>query len=235
MPEPPSGLRGLPLEKRILQLGEKSLEMLLPPYEEATLQAIVARHGVNELHWPYYLENWPATLALAGHLDAAQTWSENLDVLDLGCGGGVMACFLKRRFGILAWCLDRNPEACALTALNLAAHGLPRHRVVCADFTRPTLNRRFDRILGGEMLYAQELIQPVLRFLRKHLKPGGEAWFGDNGRYSAENFLHLAQTQGFTVKREEIVQAQRRNAHVYLLTSGEAHGNKPYFRAGKLN
>ncbi len=222
MPESPSGLSGIPLEKRLLPLGEKSLELLLPPYDDATLQVIVARFGVNELHWPYYLENWPATLALAAYLDAHQNWSQNLDVLDLGCGGGVMACFLKLRYGIQPWCLDRNPEACALTALNLAAHGLSRHRVFCSDFTRPAMTMVFDRILGGEMLYAQELIDPVLDFLRKYLKPGGEAWFGDNGRYSSEKFLHIAQTQGFNVRREEISQTHGRNAHVYLLAWNEA-------------
>lgn len=219
---PQPHLLGLPLVARHLTLGERTLPIWLPVYDDHTLERIVAQYGLSEKHWPYYLENWPATFALAEHLgeklalkgsgvSATDPWHPR--VLDLGCGGGALACYLWKQFGIEPFCLDCNPEACALTRYNLKHHGAEGAKVLCADLVHSPLGGTFDLILGGEMLYAPGLLPGLLAFLSAHLATGGEALFADARRGSAENFAPMAASAGFKARRESTG-----NTHVYVLS-----------------
>lgn len=220
-------LAGKVLIPRELRLGGRNLALWLPSYDEQTLEGIIAQHGLNEKHWPYYLEDWPATFAMADFLvEGLGTGVEpaslrELRILDLGCGGGVLACFLWLHFGLEPYCLDFNPEACALTRFNLRRHGAQGQQVICADLFQSPLTHTFNLILGGEMLYAPALLPGVLAFLASHLAQGGEALFADARRGSAENFMPMARAAGFTVKRQVAG-----NAHVYVLLHdlGQARG-----------
>jgi methyltransferase-like protein 23 len=195
-------------------LADIELSIALPPYDEGTLEGLVQRFGLKEEHWPYYLENWPATFALAEDLKQRALIKPEHAVLDLGCGSGVLSCFLWLAYGLQATALDFNPEACALTRWNLVRHGCPRPKVLCGDLTRMPVRTRFDWILGGEILYAPNLLPQVLGCLHSHLSPQGEAWFGDSRRSSAEPFADLARSQGFAV---EILSPRGEKAIAYRL------------------
>jgi predicted nicotinamide N-methyase len=190
-----------PLVPRKLRLAEIELSIDLPPYDDATLEALIARFGFAEKHWPYYLENWPATFALATIVWQQLKISPSHSILDLGCGSGAFSCFLYLAYGISPYALDFNPEACQLSSWNLIQNGCPEPLVVCADFTAMPTERTFDFVFGGEILYAQALVPQVLTCLAKHLTQSGQAWFGDARRSSAESFTDLATAQGFRVER----------------------------------
>jgi len=195
------------LVEQDLELSGTKLKIASIPYSPATLDRISALAGLNERAWPYWLEDWPATRALAPILameDAASLTATG-PVLDLGCGSGMMGAWLAARYGIDAYACDFNSDACRLAALNGAANGSfsGPGRVFCADMRAFPSRARFGLVLAGEMLYARENHGPILGFLRAHLNPGGRALLADKGRSAAEGFASEARAAGFTVVARE--------------------------------
>lgn len=208
------------LEERTLDLAGTPLKTAFLPYSPALLDRICGLLGLKERVWPYWLEDWPATWALASILaeEDPLALSTAGPVLDLGCGSGVMGAWFRTRFGIEPYSCDFNSDACRLAALNVAANGdgLARGRVFCADMRDFPLRSRFGLVLAGEMLYARENQEPILDFLRAHLAPGGRALLADKGRSAAEGFAGRARAAGFSLKEREAVSDGRR-AVVYEL------------------
>jgi SAM-dependent methyltransferase len=196
-----------PLVTKPLDLAGTRVNLATVPYSPVELDRIAGIRGLKESAWPYWLEDWPATYALAEILAAEDPSGWPGPVLDLGCGSGVLAAFLRLRFGIEPFSCDFNADACRMAALNadLNGGGPAKGRVFCADFrsfpARPLPGRaRFGMVLAGEMLYARENQAPILGFLSGHLAPGGQALLADPGRSAAEGFREAAAEAGFGVE-----------------------------------
>lgn len=208
------------LEAMDLDLAGTPLKTASLPYSPAVLDQITGLLGLKERAWPYWLEDWPATRALAEVLsgESAEDLTAAGPALDLGCGSGIMGAWLRARFGIEAFACDFNSDACRLAAVNAVANGADpsRGRAFCADMRAFPSRIRFGLVLAGEMLYARENQEPILDFLRAHLAAGGRALLADKGRSAAEGFAGRARAAGFSVAERESVSAGRR-AIVYDL------------------
>ncbi len=224
-----AGMR-FPLVARPITLGGATLNLATVPYSPAELDKIVELVGLKERAWPYWLEDWPATYALAEILAGEQWDAWPGAILDLGCGSGVLAAYLRSRFGVEPFSCDFNSDACRLAAVNAAvnaagngtrADGLAvrtRGRIFCADFRHFPGKAAFGLVLGGEMLYARENQAPILAFLQGHLAPGGTALFADPGRSAAEGFPQAAEAAGFSVETRRVrILSGDRNIQVYKL------------------
>jgi SAM-dependent methyltransferase len=216
---------GFPLVHLPIAIGGVTVNLATVPYSPAELDRIVGLVGLRERAWPYWLEDWPSAHALAEILNGekAQTWAGA--ILDLGCGSGILAAYLKLRFGREPFSCDFNSDACRLAALNAARNGTsasatrPIHsKVFCADFRHFPAKAAFDLVLGGEMLYARENQGPILAFLAGHLASGGTALFADPGSSAAEGFPEAGREAGFTVETRRVrILARNRNIQVYRL------------------
>ncbi len=208
-----------PLVQQPLDLAGTRVNLATVPYSPSELDRIAGLRGLEERAWPYWLEDWPATYALAEVLagEDPATWPG--PILDLGCGAGVLAAFLRLRFGIEPYSCDFNADACRLAAINVAGNGRdkPLGRVFCADFRAFPARARFGLVLAGEMLYARENQSPLLGFLGAHLVPGGAAFFADPGRSAAEGFREAAEALGFTVETRTLPCADGRKTGIYKL------------------
>lgn len=210
---------GFPLVAETLDLAGTPVKLATVPYSPAELDRISALRGLKERAWPYWLEDWPATYALAEILAAEGPADWPGPVLDLGCGSGVLAAFLRVRFGIEPYSCDFNSDACRMAAINagINGEGPAKGRVFCADFRAfPARSQArsearsaaqsaarkgaFGLVLAGEMLYARENQAPILDFLGRHLLPGGQALLADPGRSAAEGFREAALDLGFGVE-----------------------------------
>ena len=193
------------------------------PYTGENLERIAALLGLRERAWPYWLEDWPATWAMATLIAAESPADWPGPVLDLGCGAGILGAWLRARFGLEAFQCDFNADACRLAGRNAAANGPApaRGRVFCADMRAFPLRLRFGLVLAGEMLYARENQAPILAFLSAHLAPGGRCLLADKGRSAAEGFAAAAAAAGFAVSEREAVSDGRR-ARIYELRADGA-------------
>ncbi len=209
----------LPLGIREIRVGGTTVRLLEPVYNQATLDAVTALRGLAERVWPYWLEDWPATYALAEALATQGPGALKPPILDLGCGSGFLAAFFRTCFGLPILSCDFNADACRLAALNAGFAGAAT-RVFCADFVRFPSRARFGLVLCGEMLYARENQAPILEFLDRHLAPGGSAWLADPGRSAADGFVDRAAALGFraAIARLSPEAAAGRNVDVYTLT-----------------
>ncbi|MEO7425535.1 MAG: class I SAM-dependent methyltransferase [Fibrobacteria bacterium] len=225
------GGTGFPLVDRDISIGGITVNLAMVPYSPAELDRIVGLVGLRERAWPYWLEDWPATYALAEMLNeeadgkmngkGADAWPG--PILDLGCGAGILAAYLKQRFGREPFSCDFNSDACRLAAINAARNGARtgRSKVFCADFRHFPARAVFGLVLGGEMLYTRENQAPILAFLKTRLAPGGMALFADPGRSAAEGFTEAALAAGFKVETRMVRMPERnRNIRVYRLTPG---------------
>jgi SAM-dependent methyltransferase len=206
-----------------MDLAGTRFRYLTVPYTSEILERISAGLGLKERAWPYWLEDWPASWAMAALLADEDPARWPGPVLDLGCGAGIMGVWLRARFGLEPYACDFNPDACRLTALNLAHNGAARARgrVVCADMGAFPLRLRFGMVLAGEMLYARENQGPILAFLADHLAPGGRCLLADKGRSAAEGFAAAAGAAGFTVA-SRATEAEGRPARGFEVRAGGA-------------
>lgn len=215
------------MQERELSLAGKRVRYATVAYSPAVLDRISALLGLKERAWPYWLEDWPATWAMAKLLADEDPRDWPGPVLDLGCGAGVMGAWLRARFGVEPFSCDFNSDACRLAARNVAGNGPgpARGRVVCGDMRAFPARMRFGLVLAGEMLYARENQDPILAFLTDHLALGGRCLLADKGRAAAEGFAAAAGAAGFSVAlREE--EAEGRRARVFELRRGS---DRPIF------
>lgn len=205
-------------------MAGQPIRLATVPYTASDLDAIVRLRGLKETAWPYWLEDWQATYALAQVLDGEDPASWPGPVLDLGCGSGVLAAFLRLRFGIEPFSCDFNADACRLAAINVARNGLepPVGRVFCADFRAFPMISAFGLILAGDLLYAREIQVPILEFLSRQLAPGGIALLADIGRSAAEGFSGAAETAGFQAETLNVsIRGMERSAQVFRLSRAD--------------
>jgi predicted nicotinamide N-methyase len=129
---------------------------------------------------PYWAYPWGGGIVLARHiLDHPQT-VKGAKVLDLGCGGGVVAiaAMLAGAASVLA--VDVDPMAVAAIALNTEANGVAVETVKSdvRDLKTPAV----DLILVGDLFYDPALAKAVTAFLDAASKSGIEVLVGDPGR-----------------------------------------------------
>lgn len=118
------------------------------------------------------------TRLLLEHLPVALsgTAPEASEVLDMGCGDGVIAAWLAKR-GHSVCAVDVNGFAVEATRRSLAANGLDGE-VLAGDVYSSLGERRFDAIVSNPPFHQERSIDhgPASRLIREapeHLRPGG--------------------------------------------------------------
>lgn len=117
------------------------------------------------------------------------------DVLDMGCGDGILAAWLARR-GHAVTAVDVNAFAVEATRRTLAANGL-EGQAVASDVYSALGDRRFAAIVSNPPFHQERSIDygPAGRLIREapgHLQPGGELWLVANAFLPYPDLLESA-------------------------------------------
>ncbi len=115
------------------------------------------------------------TRLLLGELGAALPAGRG-DILDMGCGDGILAAWLARR-GARVTAVDVNAFAVAAAGRSLAANGLVGEALE-SDVYSALPGRRFDAIVSNPPFHQERAIDygPAARLISEapeHLEPGG--------------------------------------------------------------
>ncbi|HTV48759.1 MAG TPA: methyltransferase domain-containing protein [Phycisphaerae bacterium] len=198
-----------PVRLHELDMGATKLRILAPADPDSLLddpQLEDRYHADNYL--PYWPIIWPSALMLAefilktDQLPSATRGSEV--VMDLGCGLGIVGISAALR-GWKVEFTDYDPEAVQFAEYNARGNGIPADRITAyqMDWRQP-VDKKFDWIIGSDVLYERRLHPLFLGAVEKLLAPNGVVWIADPRRTSAEDFPVFAAQQGFRVHCEEL-------------------------------
>ncbi len=158
-----------------------------------------------EEHIPYWVELWPATLALCEWLGRKADLLRGARCLDLGCGLGLSA-LVAADLGALVLGMDYEHDALIHAARNARLNQTPQPLWTRMNWEYPGLApQAFNYIWGGDIFYEQRFFDPLEILLRRCLAPGGKVWFGDPERSVSRNVWARFAHRGWQVHNLEQV------------------------------
>lgn len=168
-------------------------------------------HGLDETdseaedHIPYWVELWPATLALCEWLGRRAELLPGARCLDLGCGLGLSA-LVAADLGALVVGMDYEHDALVHAARNARLNHVAQPLWVRMNWEYPGLApRAFDYIWGGDIFYEQRFFEHLEALLLRCLTPNGRAWFGDPERTVSRDVWTRFVRRGWKVRNLEQV------------------------------
>lgn len=154
-------------------VGGASLELLQLDDMEAYLDRLLAQTDpAKSLELPFWAKIWRSSLLLAHYV---QRLPPGAEALEIGAGVGLVGLFAAAR-GLRVTISDIDADAVLFTRIAILHNGLA-HRATAArvDFTSDRLERRYDYILGSEILLRDDTYRGLTKFLRAHLAPAPES------------------------------------------------------------
>jgi predicted nicotinamide N-methyase len=129
---------------------------------------------------PFWAFAWAGGQAVARHVTEAPRTVAGRRVLDLACGGGVVALAAARAGAASVLAVDIDRYAVAATRLNARANRLAVDALLAdlVDGEPPEV----DVVLAGDVCYSREMTTRVLGFLDRARSRGADVLLGDPGR-----------------------------------------------------
>lgn len=191
-----------------LVIDDLSFEVLAIRNMQSYLDGMLARKAIrNPLKdLPLWAKVWPASFVLGRYLRHFEP--EGKSLLELGAGCGTLSLVASRYGFARIVCSDIVPEALRFAEANVLRNHLEDIiDVTSVDVTRPGRDPRFaegfDLMAASELLYLDELHRPLLKFIDRHLAPGGKAVFATDLARAKPHFAKLA-AKNFRVDERRI-------------------------------
>ncbi len=149
--------------------------------------------GNGSAEFPFWLKIWEASVVLADFLSRIPT-DDSKQWLELGAGMGVTGIFAAA-FGHNITITDNNEEALKFARANALLNGLEHIELAVLDWNSPAVARQFNYIIGSEVIYKEELFEPLMKLFKTLLMPGGTIFLaGDISRKSPMKFFDMLKS-----------------------------------------
>jgi predicted nicotinamide N-methyase len=166
------------------------LRLLMPSDLEQLLEGRDPFADVSQ--FPFWSRLWEAARVLAEQL-VADADSSRGRLLELGAGLGAPG-LAAAAAGYQVVLSDYEPTILDFQRISAAANGLTEVHCVLLDWLDPPDLGRFDVIVGAEILFREEFVEPLLRICENYLHPGGAIYLAhDVRRKCLPIFLRSAQ------------------------------------------
>lgn len=170
---------------------------------ESLWQAMDDADPLADQHIPYWVELWPATLALCDWIERQQHVLRGKCCLDVGCGLGLSA-LVAGSHGARVVGMDLERDALRFALRNARRNAVAGVAWVCMDWSRPALTQQaFEYIWGGDVFYEQRFFEPLEALLLRCLAPTGRVWFGDPERTVSRDVWARFTRRGWKVRAVE--------------------------------
>lgn len=195
-------LRGYSVRVERIPIAGRTYELLMPADSDGLLDdpRVAARFDQDE-YLPYWAAIWPAALLLGNAVagwGAPPAGTEPPRVLELGGGLGLVG-LVAASLGYRVTISDYDEDALAFAEANAGRNGVGGLDFRRIDWRREYEGLRPDRILAADVLYESRNLEPIARFVARHLNQGGVAWIADANRSTADPFEHVARGCGLGV------------------------------------
>ena len=146
---------------------------------------------------PYWVELWPASLALAELLQNKKADIAGKTCLDIGCGIGFTA-IVASWLGAKVIGMDYEPEALAYARQNAFINSVPPPLWVGMDWRQPAIKAKSCTfIFGGDIMYEKRFVEPVFTFLDYALAENGCVWVAEPARNVYGLFQEMLKSKGW--------------------------------------
>lgn len=175
--------------------------------------------------FPLWTKIWEASLVLAHHLAATppvagQRW------LELGAGIGVVG-IVAAAFQHDITITEYDTHALNYIRANAHLNQCPQGRILQLDWLQPALTRRFDRIVGSELIYNERDFPALGTLFKSLLKPDGEILLAGEVRRTNRVFLDLVQADfHIEIARKKLRSDQRSIAVLLIRMRPKNHVSK---------
>ncbi len=211
-----------------VKVGDASLDVLqIANMEEYLDQMAAGLDAETPLELPFWARIWPTSILLSFFVQRIHA-ADTAHLLEIGAGIGLCGLFAAKQ-GIRTTLSDINEDALLFSQINILQNDLQNladvHRI---DFTQDRLSRRYDMILGSEVLYQEASYRPLSKFLKHHLRAhkDSEIILAKSYRLKAKPFFKAAEKE-FSIQervigyKEQQDQASPENerhlSHIYRL------------------
>jgi predicted nicotinamide N-methyase len=180
-------LRRYRLRRLRLPLARGVLSMVVPDAGHHVRDGSWAEAAARHDEPPYWVQVWPASVAVARLLARLPTLAEQR-VLDLGCGLGVPGV-AAARCGATVTFVDRELDALAFASWNARRQGGPAPSALRLDWGSDTLATVFDVIVLADVSYRPVHHLALQRHVTHCLAHGGVVIHADPERVESTSFV----------------------------------------------
>jgi predicted nicotinamide N-methyase len=163
--------------------------------------------GISSAFWSLFGLLWPSGSRLAERL-ALRPVSTDERILEIGCGLALSSLVGHRR-GANITASDCHPLAGEFLRENLRLNKLSPMNYAhghwgqhTAQHQDPTVNSKFDLIIGSDILYERDEQGDLAHYINDHLEDHAEVWVVDPNRGNRAHFHRNMAAQGFTLNEE---------------------------------
>ncbi len=166
--------------------------------------------GISSATWPLFGLLWPSGAHLAARI-ALRPVNLNEHILEVGCGLALSSIVAHRR-GADVTASDCHPLAGNFLQRNLDLNGLlPMPYVHGPWGAAPVVNRstigtprRYDLILGSDVLYERDSRGDLASYIAQHAAPVAQVWIADPDRSNRPAFSKHMAALGFSLREERL-------------------------------
>lgn len=137
-------------------------------------------------NFPLWSRIWEASSVLASHISGLPV-NHDKTFLEIGSGIGVVGISAAKA-GHTITLSEYNPDALNFARANAVNNRCDDIRIRKLNWNDPNLDERFDYIVGSEILYKDEDIQPLFTVFKRYLKPDGEILIAESIKKTGANF-----------------------------------------------
>ena len=173
--------------------------------------------------FPLWAKFWEASAVLT-HYMAALPVDPKRRILELGSGLGV-AGITAAALGHVITLTEYSQDALNFLQANARLNGCDQAAIRHLDWFRPTLQGRFDLIIGSEIIYQEKAVDALEVLFKKYLEPGGRVVLAERVRSTGTLFFERLSS-GFEIRTRK--HTLRSDDHVETVVLFEMRGKEAH-------
>jgi predicted nicotinamide N-methyase len=156
--------------------------------------------------FPFGLLVWESAQALAEALVEDPTIVAGKNILEVGAGVGFPGIVARSLGAAAVRQTDNLTQALTLCQVNAAQNGVDGIELAVANWDAWTDDRKYDLIIGSDVIYERTAHAPLAAILARNLSPQGRAIIADPGRQDTPLFVkELAEAGWKSAQRQRTV------------------------------